>query len=76
MCKQYDIAKNTVQEFIVKKNSFSYEELSTEIKKRGGVLRVAPAYTIKKYLDFYEYEDVISYFSSEGKYHSNCKQIV
>jgi len=71
MCKEYEIAKSIVKDFVKTRQSFSYEELASDIRKNGGIMRIAPAHTIKRYLDFFETEDLISYMPRDGQYISN-----
>jgi len=68
MCKEYKIAKEIVKEYISKETIFIYDELLENIKKSGGVLRIAPKYTIKQYLDFYESKSIIKYIPKNDEY--------
>lgn len=60
MCRTFEIAKRTADEFSLKK-SFTEEELYQEIHKRKGVLRVAPCWIIKRYLDYLEDKEITTY---------------
>lgn len=53
MCKEYQVAVETVDRFVKEKNIFSYDELVQEIRNNGGVLRVAVGSTIDDYLEYY-----------------------
>ena len=53
MCKEYKVAVEIVDDFVKEKDIFSYDELAQEIRKKGGVLRVAVGSTIDDYLEYY-----------------------
>jgi len=55
----HEIALQTVKEFVRRGKPFTYFELSQEILKRGGCLRVAPNYSILEYLQRLEYHGFV-----------------
>ena len=68
MCKPFEIAKTTVNEFIKKEEPFGFEEVQDKILTNGGVLRVAPGVTISDYLEVYEEKKIIFYNNFTDKY--------
>lgn len=68
MSKPFEIAENTVREFISKEQPFSYEDLCSEITKRGGIGRVAFGVTVSQFIDEFEENDVIYYDASSHVY--------
>lgn len=70
MCKTFEIAKNTADEFATTKTSFSLEQLAEEIVNRKGVQRVAPNFTVKRYLEYLEDKGIIVYDFSTMKYYN------
>jgi len=66
MCKPFEIAEKTVREYISKEIPFSYNELLSEIIKRGGINRVAPVYSIKDFLEEY-IEDRVLFYDNETR---------
>ena len=61
MCKTFQIAKDTVKEFIQRKEPFYYHDLQQEIINRNGVLRIAPGVSIASYLRNLERRNIIFY---------------
>jgi len=49
----FEIAKNEVDNFIRRKDSFSYEELCVSIINKGGVLRVSTYQSLSEYLHYH-----------------------
>ncbi len=61
MCKKFDIAKETVNEFVVNRKLFSFDEIQTKIINKGGVLRIAPSITIGDYIKNLEERRILFY---------------
>lgn len=68
MCRTFQIAKDTVKEYILKKEPFYYKDLQEEIINRNGVLRVAPGVSIVSYLKTLERRNIIYYNQFLNKY--------
>lgn len=68
MCRSFDIAKETVKEYIQKKEPFSFGDLQREIIRRDGVLRIAPGVTIGSYLKNLEDRNIIFYNQFSEKF--------
>lgn len=58
-CKEYTIARDTVLEYITHKTTFTYKELLTDIKNRGGLPQISPSRTLSEYLDDFAEKGVI-----------------
>ena len=67
MCKAYEATKRVVRGFS-QKDSFTREELYRAIRRSGGVLRIRPGYSVRKYLDDLEYRGLYQYNPKEQKY--------
>jgi len=73
MCKAYNIARNTVKEFLVNKNEFKRDELRETILRNGGVMRIRSGYTVKDYLSDLERRGIVSYIPKKRMYKVNRK---
>jgi len=60
MCKAYENTKKVINEYIRNKKEFSLNELKNAIINNNGVLRVASTVTLKEYLEFLVYLNLIS----------------
>jgi hypothetical protein len=68
MCKEFKIAQKTVEEFVHTKDRFTYNELSDEILKRGGVLAVAIGTGVDEYLKYFVRQKQLDYDSWKRVY--------
>lgn len=50
MCKSFEIAKKTIDDYLNKGKPFTYNELCDNIINKGGVLRVYSMMTVREYL--------------------------
>ena len=64
VCKAHEIARKKIWDFIKKGEPFTYSELAKEILKDGGLLRVAPNYSVLEYLSRLEYHGIIERFGA------------
>jgi len=67
-CRQFEIARNTVINFVVNRSSFSLEELQNKILELGGVFLVSPGQTLDIYLKSFEKNGLIKYLPKTQSY--------
>lgn len=75
MCKEYKIARKVIEGFVESKDKFSYEDVSNEVLKKGGVLAVATGTTIREYLDYFVKKDFLRHDYWRDVYEKNYKII-
>ena len=75
MCKPFEIAKKVVDDFVAKKEPFSFEEVQDEILKQGGVFRIYVGMTLSDYLDNLEEKEIIYYGGESQKYYPRKKTV-
>ena len=71
MAKSCDICNNTIIDQINSKVNFTYSEIANKIIENGGVLRLAPTYTLYEYVKELEEAKIIffnSYMEPKGSY--------
>ncbi len=68
MCKQFEIARNIVESFINKHESFSFNDVKNLIIEKGGVLRISPDVTVSEFLTNLEEREIIYYNSYIDQY--------
>lgn len=68
MNRTFIIAKNVIEEYLEKKEPFTYANLQQTILDRGGILRIAPGVSIGAYLRNLEYRNIIFYNLSTQKF--------
>jgi len=68
MCKEYKIARETVEEFINSKDYFSFDDISKEIKNRDGVLAVSTGTSVEEYLKYFVRKNILRYDSWQRVY--------
>lgn len=67
-CEKFEICRNTIIDYVMNKDSFSYEELVKNIINGGGVLRVSTTQTPQNYLNYFLENNFIKYSPKEGLY--------
>lgn len=68
MCRQFEITKKIIQNFVNQKNNFTETELYDEITMNGGVLNVGIGITAKEYLEMYERDGLLEYNPKNREY--------
>ena len=68
MCRQFEITKKIIQNFVNQKNNFTEPELYDEITMNGGVLNVGIGITAKEYLEMYERDGLLEYNPKNREY--------
>lgn len=61
MCIKHQIAKQTINERIMKNQAFSYTEITQSIIGKGGILRTSVGTTVGEYLERLEEIGVIRF---------------
>jgi len=69
-CKKFDICRDTIVDFVMNEESFTYEELAKTVIDKGGVLRVSTQQTPMDYLNAFEEKGYIKYIPVKGTYHN------
>jgi hypothetical protein len=68
MCKEHKIALKTVHDFISQNPVFTFDELQKEIIRKNGILRIAPGYSIKAYVQELIDAQVLEYDFLKGEF--------
>ena len=68
MCRQFEITKKIIQNFVNQKNNFTETELYDEITMNGGVLNVGIGIIAKEYLEMYERDGLLEYNPKNREY--------
>jgi hypothetical protein len=68
VCRQFEITKKIIQNFVNQKNNFTETELYDEITMNGGVLNVGIGITAKEYLEMYERDGLLEYNPKNREY--------
>lgn len=69
MIKEHEIAKETINDFIDKKEPFTYDGLQDKIIENGGIMRIQPHYSVGEYIMELEKEDTIIFNPEDKKFH-------
>jgi hypothetical protein len=71
MCKEHEITQKTCLEYLIMKESFTWDELQEDVFFRGGVFRYQVGFTLGQWLCENEEDGVVSFNLEDKKYHVN-----
>ena len=69
MCQEHSTALEVVKSKLREKQDFSFEELQKDILAQGGVLRIAPGFTVGEYVAELEEDGFIEFDPVKGQFH-------
>ena len=69
MCQEHSTALEVVKSKLREKQDFSFEELQNDILNKGGVLRIAPGFTVGEYVTELEEDGFIEFDPAKGQFH-------
>jgi hypothetical protein len=68
MCEEHKKAKSIIKDRILRGGEFTYPEISKEIIKGGGIMRVSLGVTVNDYLETLEKRGVVHYNPRDDKF--------